>query len=71
MMLAVLLYGSVTFLRGLKIGLQMYPRVYICIRSPHVNVTPFGNYYHSGASTVQIIGFNSFLQLTLLVPWYY
>ena len=32
--------------------------------------TPFGNYYHSGASTVQIIGFNSFLQLTLLAPWY-
>lgn len=27
MMLVVLLYGSVTFLRGLKIGLQMYPRV--------------------------------------------
>lgn len=37
---------------------------------PHVNVTSFGNHCPSGASTLQIIGFNSFLQLTLLEPWY-
>lgn len=52
-------------------GLQMYIRIMPgyqeCL---HVNGTSFGNYYHSGASTLQIIGFNSFLQLTLLVPWY-
>lgn len=37
---------------------------------PHVNMTPFGNHCHSGASPLEIIGFSSFLQLTLLEPWY-
>lgn len=39
-------------------------------KCPHVNVISFGNHCPSGASTLQIIGFNSFLQLTLLEPWY-